>query len=81
MKRAHAFRQPPVSYDYNPLIETLARCREEVVRLKCECGDRTPLCHQAEAVTLEIEALAKLLPADAADKAIPKTMLHSTHRR
>ena len=50
MKRAHDFRQPPVSYDYQPLIQSLALCRQEVERLKRECGDRTPLRHQAEAV-------------------------------
>ena len=76
--RYNAFRQPPVSYNYEPLIETLARCREEVERLMRECGDRTPLRHQAQAVILDVEALGRLLPDGAAERIVPARPLHST---
>lgn len=78
MPRSVAFKTPPVSYNYDPLIETLRRCREEVVRLQRECGNRTPLYHEAQAVIFDVEALAKLLPHDAAEKVIPSKALHGT---
>ena len=73
-----AFKTPSIAYDYEPLIAALARCREEVVRLQRECGYRTPLNHECQAVVMSVEALAKLLPGGAADRIIPKRSLHAT---
>jgi len=63
------------------LIAALARCREEVVRLQRECGYRTPLHHECQAVVMDVDALAKLLPGDATERVIPAQHLHSTHTR
>ena len=76
--RSTAFKTPHVGYNYEPLIEALARCREEVVRLQRECGNRTPIHHEAQAVIFDVEALAKLLPAGAAERVIPSNALHGT---
>ena len=76
--RSTAFKTPHVGYNYEPLIEALARCREEALRLKRECGDRTPIHHEAQAVIFDVDALAKLLPAGAAERVIPPQQLHST---
>ena len=76
--RANPFRQPPVDYKYGPLIAALKECRERVVHLTRECGNRLPLNREAEAMIHDIDALAKLLPGGAADQIIPKSVLHST---
>ena len=73
-----AFKTPPITYDYERLVKALARCREEVVRLQRECGYRTPLNHECQAVVMDVEALAKLLPGDAASEVIPSQTLHAT---
>ena len=76
--RSNPFRQPSVDYDYEPLIQALKECRERAVHLTRECGNRLPLNREAEAVIHDIDALAKLLPGDAADRVTPKITLHST---
>jgi len=76
--RSNPFRQPPVDYKYDPLIATLKECRERVVHLTRECGNRLPLNREAEAVIHDIDALAKLLPEGAADQIIPKPLLPTT---
>lgn len=76
--RNTAFKIPPITYDYDPLIKALARCREEVVRLQRECGYRTPIHHETQAVIMDVDALAKLLPSGAAEQVIPTQHLPST---
>ena len=76
--RSNPFRTPPVSYDYGPLIEAMALCREQVERLTRECGNRLPLRREAEAVVHKIDALSKLLPDPHAIKVRPNRQLHST---
>lgn len=78
--RSTAFKTPPITYDYEPLIAALARCREEVVRLQCECGHRTPLHDESQAVIMDVEALAKLQTGDAAERVIPFNKLHGSPR-
>ena len=73
-----AFKTPSIAHDYEPLIAALARCREEVVRPQRECGYRTPLHHECQAVVMDVEALAKLLPVDAAERVIPSQTVHGT---
>ena len=72
------FKTPPVNYDYGPVVDALALCRERVTLLIRECGDRLPMRREAEAVIHDIDALAKLLPEGAADQVIPNQQLHST---
>ena len=74
--RSNPFRTPPVSFNYEPVTEALARCREEVERLKRECGERLPL--RREAVLHHIDALAKLLPDEAVEQINPQRLRHST---
>jgi hypothetical protein len=76
--RSDPFRLPAVSYDYEPLIGALAECRAEVERLVRECGNRTPLSREAQAVIADIDGLAKLLPEGAASRVSPPRALHST---
>ena len=76
--RSNPFRMPPVSYDYGPVIEALALCRERVVLLTRECGDRLPMRREAEAVLHDIDALVKQLPDDAESRIRPNRQLHST---
>ena len=76
--RSNPFRTPSINYDYGPLIEVMAQCREEVERLTRECGYRAPLRREAEAVVLDLDALARLLPEGAAEQIIPSRPLHST---
>ena len=60
--RSNPFRTPSVSFDYGPVIEAMARCREEVERLTLEYGNRTPVRREAEAVLADLDGLGKLLP-------------------
>ena len=76
--RSNPFRTPPVNFDYEPVIETMAQCREEVERLKREYGERLPMRREAEAVLHDIDALAKLLPDGAANRISPHRQWHST---
>ena len=78
MSRSVAFKTPPVSCNYTPLIGALARCREEVERLRRECGDRRSIHHDAHAMIFDVDALAKLLPAGVAERVIPKSVSHAT---
>jgi len=56
-----------IAYDLDPLIVALARCRDEVIRRQRECGCRTPMHNECQAVVMDVEALAKLLQGDAAE--------------
>ena len=76
--RSNPFRTPPVSYDYGPVIEAMALCREEVEQLKRQCGERLPMRREAEALLHYIDALAKLLSDDAAERINPQRRWHST---
>ena len=69
------FKIPSPGHDYEPLIEALRRCREEVVRLQRECGYRTPEHHQCLATVMNVDALAKLLPGGAAERVVPGSRL------
>ena len=60
--KSNPFRTPPINYDCETLIRAMAQCREEVERLTRECGYRAPLRREAEAVVLDLDALAKPLP-------------------
>jgi len=73
--RVYPFSLPAVSYHY----EAMATCRDQVERLSRECGERTPIRYEAEAVIMDIDALGRLLPEGAADRITPKTPLHRTH--
>ena len=79
--RSNPFKTPAVDYKYDPLIEAMALCRERLVLLTRECGDRLPMRREAEAVIHDIDALSKLLPEGAADRIIPKPPLHATRTR
>jgi len=72
------FKLPSLGHDYEPLTQALKRCREEVVRLERECGYRTPEHHQCLATVMQLDALAKLLPGDAAERVIPQIRLHGS---
>lgn len=79
--RSTAFKTPPITYDSEPLVQALVRCREELVRLQRECGYRVPLYDECQAVLMDVDALAKLLPGDAAAEVIPRPAIHATPPR
>ncbi len=66
-----SFTMPSPNYDFDPLIEALARVREQIELLQLDCGNRTPLYRAAMATLLDIDGLARLLPEGSSDQIIP----------
>lgn len=77
--RSDPFKTPSPAYNYEPVIEAMAACREQVLKLSRECGNRTPLQSEATAVLADLEGLAKLLPVeDAVERVSPALGLPAT---
>jgi hypothetical protein len=60
-RRIDPFAHPdPEAFAYEPLLEALRLCRQEVERFRIACGPRNPAYREAEALSAQIDAVARL---------------------